>query len=77
MSISELITVLIAIFSLSALAYAIGWYGHEIKMCNAYLKIIRKKWKPLITKEHYENDYEHGKLAGIAQVFEWIREEDI
>lgn len=73
MSVFELVISFIIILGALAIGYGTGYYAHGIKMCDAYLKIIQEKWEPLITKEHYENDYERGKLAGIRQVFEWLQ----
>lgn len=77
MSVFELIISFIIILGALAIGYGTGYYAYGIKMCDAHLKIIQEKWKPLIDKTHYENDYERGKLAGICQVFEWLHEEDI
>ncbi len=77
MSIFELIVIFIIILGAIVIGYCLGYYDHGIKMDNAHLKIIYEKWGPLITEEYITNDYNQGRLDDIAQVFEWLREEDI
>lgn len=77
MNIFDLIVVFIIILGAIVIGYFWGYYEHGIRMCDAHLKIIREKWSPLITEEHVADDYYHGKIDGIAQVFEWLHEEDI
>lgn len=77
MSMFELAVIFIIALGTVASGYCLGYYSHGIKMCDAHLKIIEEKWGPLITEEYVTDDYNRGKLDGIAQVFEWLNEEDI